>query len=59
MQHMLQSTPPDISFRIAERAEFVFLILKQIRVDRSGPNSVFLREALHFRYIVQPARQIP
>ena len=51
--------PSDAGIGIAQRAEFVFLVLKQIRVDCPGPDAILLHEARHFRHIVQAARKIP
>jgi hypothetical protein len=59
MQHMLERAAPDTSIGIAQRTEFVLLVLKQIRVDRSRPNAILFREALYFRHIVKAAWKVP
>ena len=44
---------------VAERAKFVFLILKNIGIDGAGANGKLLGERLHFGDIFQSVRQIP
>src|ERR1700680_2867926 len=39
---MLQRAAPNSGIRIAEGSKLVFLVLKQVRVDRTGENSVVI-----------------
>ena len=44
---------------IAQRTEFVLLVLKQIGIDRAGRDAIFALEAMHRFRIRHSIRQVP
>src|SRR4029077_12060565 len=56
---MLQRAATDGFVRIAEGAELVFLILKQIRIDRAGAHAVARGKALDLSGALHSLRAIP
>src|SRR3954452_5456267 len=56
---MIDRYATDSSIRVTDRSELVFLILEQIRVDRSGPDVVIMGKTPNLRHIAGPIRQIP
>ena len=59
MKYVFDRTTPDAGVGIAQRAKFVFLILKESGVDSPGLHAILLRQPLHFRHTLQTAGKIP
>jgi hypothetical protein len=56
---VLQRLPANGGRRIAQRTEFVFLILKQVGIDRPRANAKLLLQSLHSGHVLQAVGQIP
>ncbi len=56
---MAQSLLPNGRRRIAERTEFVLLILKEVGIDGAGAYAVLFLQSLHLRHLRDAFGQIP
>jgi hypothetical protein len=56
---MIDRCATDSSIRVTDRSKLVFLILEEIRIDRSGPDVVIIGKTPDFCHIAATARQIP
>ena len=59
VQNMLQSLFPNLAIGIAERSVLVDLVLKHVRVDGAGAQSMLRRECLNAANTAGSFRQIP
>src|ERR1019366_4276694 len=59
VQDMVDGLLTDRRRGIAKRAEFVFLILKEVGVDGTGTNAVLRFELRYLRYVIETVGQIP
>src|ERR1700733_2209924 len=50
---------PDGSVRSADRAELVFLVLKEIWINGAGPDAVSIGQAPYLRRVSRPGGQVP
>ena len=56
---MIEGALADRRIGIAHRSVLVFLVLKDVGIDRAGLHAVFLGQALHLGNILQPVGKVP